>query len=82
MSEEIQPAGIQEPRRVRPLARERRREKDDQFHRRLAEVAGLEQSDEQGGGPAGHRPPAEQGGPPGAEQEPEPGIGQNLDVST
>jgi hypothetical protein len=91
MPEEIRSAHIEQPRRVRPLARDERDERGenrDRFSRDLASLAHEEAAEQRHGSHAG--PQSEE---PDTEDEPNmadgpeedasrPGLGRNLDITT
>jgi hypothetical protein len=91
MPEEIRPASINRPRRVRSLSREEREERGenrDRFSRELTELA----RDDLPGRRDGNQPPTEEPAPEGrteqtradaaGEEDVPPGLGRNLDITT
>ncbi len=80
MADEIRPVGVPRARRVRSLSREDREENEERFQKKLAELTGAGEEEEQGSEPEPHRDsgdPAE--GPAG---EPDAHRGRHLDVET
>lgn len=78
MADEIRPARIHVPRRVRQVAREDREDNEEQFRKKLAEA--LDEGDE---GPEGERD-RRKGSENKAEAEPDDDtpLGHNIDLRT
>lgn len=84
MAEEIRPARVYVPRRVRRLSREDREENEEQFRKRLAELSAEEETESRRGNrPPEATPPDEpqQSGPADRDDEDE-ALGRNLDLRT
>ena len=77
MTDEIGPAGIYKPRRVRPLSREEQKDGDRRFREELAEESDLARKDEAAPRHAADRQPAE-----AAQAQAPSNVGRNLDVET
>jgi hypothetical protein len=82
MAEEIKPANIYRPHRVRPLSREDNDEDEERFHKKLAELVGEPEADEQGADSSPRRQTDSDQAAADDRTGPEPECGRNLDVRT
>ena len=82
MAEEIKPAGIYRPHRVRRLSREDSDEDQERFHKKLAELVGERESEEERADSSPRRQTGSDQAAAGDSPDPEPERGRNLDVRT
>jgi len=82
MAEEIKPAGIYRPHRVRPLSREDNDEDEERFHKKLAELVGERESEGERADSSPRRHAGADQAAAGDPADPEPERGRNLDVRT
>jgi len=77
MTDEIRPANIHRPRRVRPASRDDREENEERFRKKLAELVGVEE----------RQPDSRSSGEPDTGRDEVPArapsdVGRHLDVQT